>query len=118
MNTFVQEPCHRMAAIERSYQLSYRISTFSPQQKKKKRRRERKSEWKKSSAAVTLLSEETRRVQYVLTVFSFFQHFLELKHLRKESCKYFTDNQSIQNPTEGEIVQTCSDKSTNARTTS
>lgn len=42
--------------------------------------------------------------------------FLELNYLREESCKYFTINQSIQNPTEREIAQVCSDKSANGRT--
>lgn len=82
MKTSVLEPHDRMAATERNYQLSFRISAFSPEKKKKKGGK-RKPEWKNSSAAVTPLSEETCRVQYVLTVFSLFQYFLELKHLRK-----------------------------------
>lgn len=38
LNTFVLEPHYRMATIERNYQLSLRISTFSTEQKKEKKK--------------------------------------------------------------------------------
>lgn len=41
LNTFVLELCYRMATIERNYQLSLRISTFSTEQKKEKKKGER-----------------------------------------------------------------------------
>lgn len=52
LNTFVLEPHYRMATIERNYQLSFRISTFSTELKKKKKGGEgrgKKSEWKRPS---------------------------------------------------------------------
>lgn len=47
LNTFVLEPRYRMAAIERNYQLSFRISTFSAEEKKKKKGGGGGGGWKK-----------------------------------------------------------------------
>lgn len=46
LNTFVLELCYRMATIERNYQLSLRISTFSTERKKEKKKgREAEKIW-------------------------------------------------------------------------